>query len=167
MEEKETEFALTSWKARGKNSCGFFIYKIFGINYIIVMSVILEIQYLERYNTDCVKKGQIHGTDSIPLRLVTGSIEWFGLDIKWKVPNSYGDIQHLQFNEPCASLKYDQRLIIYNDKTKEEFYRVEQIQEENRKYKDPERGQRAFAICRDALWNIEKYKTIIAIEENL
>lgn len=131
------------------------------------MSVILEVQYLERYNTDRVKKGQIHGTDSIPLKQVTGSIEWFGLDIKWKVPHSYGDIQHLRFCEPCASLEYDQRLIIYNDITKEEFYRTEQIQEENRKYKDPERCQRAFDICRDALWNIEKYKTIIAIEENL
>jgi len=166
VEEKETEFALTSWKARGKNSCGFFIYKTFGINYIIVMSVILEIQYLERYNTDRVKKGQIHYADPISLKEVTGSsIEWFGLDIKWE--NSFGDIQHIEFCEPCASLKYDQRLIIYNDKTNEEFYRVEQIQEENRKYKDPERCQRAFAICRDALWNIEKYKTIIAIEENL
>ena len=131
------------------------------------MSVVLEVQYLERYNTDQVKKGQIHGTDRIPLRQVTGSIEWFGLDIKWEVPHSYGDIQHLRFCEPCASLRYDQRLIIYNNKTNEEFYRTEQIQDENRKYKDPERCQRAFAICRNALWNIEKYKTIIAIEENL
>lgn len=131
------------------------------------MSVVLEVQYLERYNTDKVKKGQIHYADSVPLKQVIGSIEWFGLAIRWE--NSFGDIdtEDIRFCEPCASLKYDQRLIIYNDKTNEEFYRTEQIEEENRKYKDPERTQRAFAICRDALWNIEKYKTIIAIEENL
>lgn len=130
--------------------------------------VIVELQELERYNTDQVKKGELHGTVKIPLKEVTGKIDWFGLQITRNIPKSYGhDVQHYRFCEPCASLKYDQRLIIYNDKTNEEFYRTEQIQDENRKYKDPERTQRAFAICRDVLWNIEKYKTIVGIEENL
>lgn len=129
--------------------------------------VVVELQNLERYNTARVMKGQIHDTVKIALKRVTGKIEWFGLDIIYTVPATYGEKNHYWFCEPAASNEYDQRVIIYNDETNEEFYRAEQILEENRKYQYPERGQRAFAICRDALWNIEKYKTIIAIEENL
>ena len=64
-------------------------------------------------------------------------------------------------------MKYDMRAFIWNRFTGETFYCAEMIEDEIRKYELPERNKQAFAICRDLMFNIEKYKALACIEENL
>ena len=71
--------------------------------------MILQLQYLERYNTDQVKKGTLAGIENLLLKSLTSSIEWFGLDII-----DHDHDQHYRFSEPSASMKYDMRAFIWN-----------------------------------------------------
>lgn len=137
------------------------------------MSIILKIEWLNRYTNNCGPAGSVQGSFQAGLKFIKAEMEWFGLDIKEMTkPDdcSCYVARHVWFAEPAVMTgpprqetgEYDQRLTIFDHLTGEVFYKTEMLK---RNYKPGSREP--FDLCREVIWNIMKYKAIIPIVENL
>lgn len=152
----------------------FSIYITFGFFYIIIMSIILKIEWLNRYTDNCGPAGSVQGSFQAGLKFIKTEMEWFGLDIKEMTKpdgEAHGYVaRHVWFAEPAVMTgpphqetgEYDQRLTIFDCLTGEVFYKTEMLA---RNYKPG--SHEPFDLCREVIWNIMKYKAIVPIVENL
>ncbi len=154
----------------------FSFYITFEFFYIIIMSIILKIEWLNRYTNNCGPAGSIQGSFQAGLKYIKADIEWFGLNIDELVKpedqaKTYETVaRNVWFAEPSVMTgpphkeigEYDQRLIIFDNMTGEVFYKTEMLA---RNYKPG--SHEPFDLCREVIWNIMKYKAIIPIVENL
>ena len=151
----------------------FSIYITFGFFYIIIMSIILKIEWLNRYTNNCGPTGSVQGSFQAGLKFIKAEMEWFGLRIKEMSkpddPRAYVT-RYTSFAEPAVmtgpphaeSGEYDQRLTIFDSMTGEVYYKTEMLK---RNYKPG--SSEPFELCREVIWNIMKYKAIVPIVENL
>lgn len=137
------------------------------------MSVILKIEWLNRYRNNCGPAGSLQGSFQAGLNFIKAKMEWFGVDIKemTKPDDDQALItRQVRFAEPAVmtgpphqeSGEYDQRLTIFDNMTGEVFYKAEMLA---RKYKPG--SNEPFELCREVIYNIMKYKAVIPIVENL
>ena len=141
------------------------------------MGMILRIEWLNSYTNGAGKKGSVQGTFQCGLKYVRAEMKWFGLNIDELVKpedqaKTYEPVaRNVWFTEPAVMCKppsqaytgeYDKRLTIFNNQTGEVFYKAEMLREN---YKPG--SSEPFELCREILFNIEKYKTLIPVEENL
>lgn len=139
------------------------------------MSIILKIEWLNRYTNNCGLTGSVQGSFQAGLRFIKADMEWFGVSIK-EMSKPTDDTTHgyvtrsTRFAEPsvmtappCTEIgEYDQRLTIFDHMTGELFYKAEML---SRNYKPG--SNEPFKLCKEVIWNIMKYKAIIPIVENL
>lgn len=156
----------------------FSIYITFGFFYIIIMSIILKIEWLNRYTDNCGPTGSVQGSFQAGLKFIKTEMEWFGLRIKEmsKPVDEHAGYPHscvmriAWFAEPAVmtgppnqeSGEYDQRLTIFDSMTGEVYYKTEMLK---RNYKPG--SSEPFDLCREVIWNIMKYQAIVPIVENL
>ena len=137
------------------------------------MSVILKIEWLNRYRNNCGPAGSLQGSFQAGLKFIKAEMEWFGVDIKEMTkPDDQSSYvaRHVRFAEPAVmtgpphqeSGEYDQRLTIFDHLTGEVFYKAEMLA---RNYKPG--SNEPFELCREVIYNIMKYKAVIPIVENL
>ena len=142
------------------------------------MSIILKIEWLNRYTDNSGLAGSVQGSFQAGLKFIKAEMEWFGLNIKEMskpVYNSEGYpyacvMRSVRFAEPAVMTgppheetgEYDQRLTIFDNITGELFYKTEMLK---RNYKPG--SNEPFDLCREVIWNIMKYKAIVPIVENL
>ena len=140
------------------------------------MGMILKVEWLNRYVDNCGKKGSVQGTFQCGLKYVRAKMAWFGLNIDELVnpedqAKTYETVaRNVWFSEPAVMScpphevigEYDQRITIFNNQTGEVFYKAEMLK---KNYKPG--SNEPFELCREVLFNIEKYKTLIPVEENL
>lgn len=142
------------------------------------MSIILKIEWLNRYTNNCGPVGSVQGSFQAGLKFIKTEMEWFGLHIKEmsKPVDEHAGYPHscvmriAWFAEPAVmtgppnqeSGEYDQRLTIFNSITGEVYYKTEMLK---RNYKPG--SNEPFDLCREVIWNIMKYQAIVPIVENL
>lgn len=142
------------------------------------MSIILKVEWLNRYTNNSGLAGSVQGSFQAGLKFIKAEMEWFGLNIKEMskpVYNSEGYpyacvMRSVRFAEPAVMTgppheetgEYDQRLTIFDNITGELFYKTEMLK---RNYKPG--SNEPFDLCREVIWNIMKYKAIVPIVENL
>lgn len=137
------------------------------------MSVILKIEWLNRYTNNCGPAGSLQGSFQAGLKFIKAEMEWFGVDIKEMTkPDGFPSYvaMHVRFAEPAVMTgpphqengEYDQRLTIFDNMTSEVFYKAEMLA---RNYKPG--SNEPFELCREVIYNIMKYKAVIPIVENL
>jgi hypothetical protein len=137
------------------------------------MSIILKIEWLNRYTNNCGPVGSVQGSFQAGLKFIKTEMEWFGLSIKEmsKPDDPHASIARIAwFAEPAVmtgppheeSGEYDQRLTIFDNMTGEVYYKTEMLK---RNYKPG--SHEPFDLCREVIWNIMKYKAIVPIVENL
>jgi len=138
------------------------------------MSVILKIEWLNRYRNNGGPAGSLQGSFQAGLKFIKAEMQWFGVDIKEMTkPDGFSSYvaRHVRFAEPAVmtgpphqeSGEYDQRLTIFDNMTGEVFYKAEMLA---RKYKSGSKDE-PFELCREVIYNIMKYKAVIPIVENL
>ena len=138
------------------------------------MSIILKIEWLNRYTDNSGPAGSVQGSFQAGLKFIKTEMEWFGLDIK-EMTKPDGEARgyvarHVWFAEPAVLTgpprqetgEYDQRLTIFDCLTGEVYYKTEMLK---RNYKPG--SHEPFDLCREVIWNIMKYKAIVPIVENL
>lgn len=140
------------------------------------MGMILKVEWLNSYTNNCGKKGSVQSTFQCGLKYVRAEVKWFGLNIDELVKpedqaKTYETVaRNIWFTEPTVLCtppnntlgEYDKRLTILNNLTGEIFYKAEMLREN---YKPG--SNEPLELCQEILFNIEKYKTLIPIEENL
>ena len=141
------------------------------------MSIILKIEWLNRYTNNRGPTGYVQGSFQAGLKFIKAEMEWFGVNIKeMSKPDGPEGYPHAyvtrltRFAEPsvmtgppCEEIgEYDQRLTIFDPLTGEVFYKTEMLK---RNYKHG--SHEPFELCREVIWNIMKYKAIVPIVENL
>lgn len=142
------------------------------------MSIILKIEWLNRYTNNCGPTGSVQGSFQAGLKFIKAEMEWFGLRIKEmsKPVDEHAGYPHscvmriAWFAEPAVmtgppnqeSGEYDQRLTIFDSMTGEVYYKTEMLK---RNYKPG--SSEPFDLCREVIWNIMKYQAIVPIVENL
>lgn len=142
------------------------------------MSIILKIEWLNRYTNNCGLAGSVQGSFQAGLKFIKAEMEWFGLEIKEMSKPIYASegypyacvMRSVRFAEPSVMTgpphedigEYDQRLTIFDSMSGELFYKTEMLK---RNYKPG--SNEPFDLCREVIWNIMKYKAIVPIVENL
>lgn len=142
------------------------------------MSIILKIEWLNRYTNICGLAGSVQGSFQAGLKFIKAEMEWFGLEIKEMSKPIYASegypyacvMRSVRFAEPSVMTgpphedtgEYDQRLTIFDSMSGELFYKTEMLK---RNYKPG--SNEPFDLCREVIWNIMKYKAIVPIVENL
>ena len=147
----------------GEISQAFLIYKYSEFNYIIVMKAIVKIEWLERYDNNCGKKGSVSHATELPLIHVRTQMKWFGLELvqmEQCVNGSYNrEGTTIWFAEPAVMTappghmtgEYDQRISVVIDGT--EIFKMEMLKDN---YKPG--SHEPFALCEAAQKCIETCK---------